>query len=87
LKIFSYHFNKKLFITSGTKRYKTNGAFLEYLHKKGADACLEILDDVIAEPGTQSLAFQVTDIMHEWAPFSQELGLDSTCKFSSHYLS
>jgi hypothetical protein len=51
----------------------------EYLHNQGSEMCLEILDDVISEPGTKSLAFQVTDIMQEWAPFTQELGLDSTC--------
>ena len=47
---------------------------------KGSDACLEILDEVQGEPGTHSLAFQVTDLMREWAPHTQELGLDSTCK-------
>jgi len=46
---------------------------------QGADACVEVLHEVTAEPGTCSLAFQVTDLMWGWGPHTQELGLDSTC--------
>jgi len=55
----------------------------EYLKKQGADASLEILEDVVGVPGTESLAFQVTDLMREWSSHTQELALDSTCECSS----
>ena len=31
--------------------------------------------DVLAEPGTEVVAFQVTDFMSEWAANTQELGM------------
>lgn len=36
--------------------------------------------DVMPAPGTQVLAFEVTDFLDEWGPHMQELGMDSTCK-------
>lgn len=36
--------------------------------------------DVLSEPGTEVVAFQVTDFMSEWAEHTQELGMDSTCE-------
>ncbi len=36
--------------------------------------------DVPAEPGTEVLAFQVTDFVEEWAKNTQELAMDSTCE-------
>lgn len=47
--------------------------------------------NVFAEPGTEVVAFQITDFMSEWAANTQELGMDSTCKptqncYSEHYL-
>ena len=38
--------------------------------------------DVIAQPGTQVLAFEVKDFMREWARNTQELAIDSTCEQS-----
>ncbi len=35
--------------------------------------------DVKAEPGTECLAFYVTDFVESWAEHAQELAMDSTC--------
>lgn len=37
--------------------------------------------DVLDEPGTEVVAFQVTDLMSSWAAHTQELGMDSTCEW------
>jgi hypothetical protein len=52
----------------------------KYLDEHGAKSCISILEDVIGQPGTQALAFQVKDLVREWAPHTQELALDSTCE-------
>ena len=50
----------------------------DYLLKLGPDACLK-MTSVMPESGTSSLAFHITDIIREWAGFTQEVALDSTC--------
>lgn len=39
--------------------------------------------DVEAEPGTEALAFYVTDFVEGWAKHTQELAMDSTCECSA----
>ncbi|KAF8577145.1 hypothetical protein K439DRAFT_1649156 [Ramaria rubella] len=51
---------------------------LKYLCTQGPDACLGLLDIVTAETGTEALSFQVTDLLRECTPFTQELAMDST---------
>ena len=47
---------------------------------KNSDTHNVALLDVLQEHGTEVVAFQVTDMVSHWAPHTQELGMDSTCK-------
>lgn len=51
----------------------------KFLERDGESLYVKVLD-VAAEPGTEVLAFEVTDFMKEWAKHTQELAMDSTCK-------
>lgn len=55
----------------------------EFIAKRGKECHIATLD-VPEQPGTRVLAFQVTDFMKEWATNTQELGMDSTCEYSSN---
>ncbi|HEV7737448.1 MAG TPA: hypothetical protein VGO47_08785 [Chlamydiales bacterium] len=58
----------------------------KYLAEAAAESksCIQPLD-VIAPAGTRALAFYITDFTREWAQYTQELALDSTCGlFSFH---
>ncbi|KIJ52336.1 hypothetical protein M422DRAFT_156450 [Sphaerobolus stellatus SS14] len=48
-----------------------------YLQQAGPEMHLEQLN-VQAQPGTRSLGFQVSDLVAEWGPHTQELAMDST---------
>ncbi|KIJ32234.1 hypothetical protein M422DRAFT_266046 [Sphaerobolus stellatus SS14] len=50
----------------------------QYLRTEGEAAFAEEMSDVISLPGTRQLAFHIKDIVSKWAPFTQELALDST---------
>ena len=50
-----------------------------FLEREGESMHVAVLD-VTPEPGTEVLAFEVTDFMNEWAQHTQELAMDSTCK-------
>ncbi|TCD62121.1 hypothetical protein EIP91_007458 [Steccherinum ochraceum] len=67
--------------TVASKRWKlTPDPFTsarEYIHQNSEKEHVALLD-VAEEPGTQVLAFQVTDFVSEWAAHTQELAMDST---------
>lgn len=50
-----------------------------YVEQNAVEAHIELLD-LKPEPGTEVLAFQVTDFMDAWAKNTQELAMDSTCR-------
>lgn len=56
---------------------------LESTHKfitdKGNEYHIKTLN-VEAEPGTEVLAFYITDFIEGWAEHTQELAMDSTCE-------
>ncbi|GJE92122.1 hypothetical protein PsYK624_082750 [Phanerochaete sordida] len=49
----------------------------EFILRHGDEHFIKLLD-VVAAPGTQVLAFEVSDFIDEWAPHCQELAMDST---------
>ncbi|KAI0650125.1 hypothetical protein C8Q79DRAFT_923509 [Trametes meyenii] len=59
----------------GSKAFDSARAFIE---EKGDKHNIKLLD-VPAEPGTEALAFYVTDFVEGWAANAQEIAMDSTC--------
>lgn len=60
--------------------------------ENGTKRSLQLLTNIATPECTQALAFYVEDLMREWAAYSQEVAMDSTCMFSeiqysiySHY--
>ena len=51
----------------------------EFIRRNEREHHIALLD-VDPQPGTQVLAFEVTDFMQEWARNTQELAIDSTCE-------
>lgn len=51
-----------------------------FLEEKGDEHFVSLLD-VAAEPGTEVVAFQVTDFVKNWAIKTEELAMDSTCEW------
>lgn len=51
----------------------------KFLEDKGEEYHIQSLD-VEPEPGTEVLAFYITDFVEGWAEHTQELAMDSTCK-------
>jgi hypothetical protein len=51
----------------------------KYLAEIGTETCVKSLNNVVAQPGTRALGFQITDFVRELAPHAQEVALDSTC--------
>ena len=51
----------------------------KYIQEKGDENFVSLLD-VEAEPGTEVIAFRVTDFMDAWARKTEELAIDSTCE-------
>ncbi len=49
-----------------------------YVKQNAQDAHVALLD-IQPEPGTEVLAFEVTDFIATWAKHTQELAMDSTC--------
>ncbi|KAJ3473466.1 hypothetical protein NLI96_g12987 [Meripilus lineatus] len=50
---------------------------VKFILEDGRDHQVKALD-VLPEPGTQAMAFQIVDFMQAWAPNTQELAMDST---------
>ena len=50
----------------------------KFILEDGKDHQVKVLD-VLPEPGTQAMAFQIVDFMQAWASNTQELAMDSTC--------
>ncbi|KAJ3473316.1 hypothetical protein NLI96_g13052 [Meripilus lineatus] len=50
---------------------------VKFILEDGKDHQVKALD-VLPEPGTQAMAFQVVDFIKAWAPNTQELAMDST---------
>ncbi|KAI0642153.1 hypothetical protein C8Q79DRAFT_929170 [Trametes meyenii] len=61
----------------GSKAFDSARAFVE---EKGEEHSIKLLD-VQPEPGTEALAFYVTDFVEGWAANAQEIAMDSTCEY------
>ncbi len=57
-----------------------------FIEQKGAQEHIAALD-VEPEPGTECVAFYVTDFVEGWAENAQELAMDSTCMCSPNIYS
>lgn len=73
-----YYFNLKVKSQWRTEKDPVESA-RKFLREHGSSNNILMLD-VPAEPGTDVIAFKVSDVMDKWARNTQELGLDSTCK-------
>ena len=51
----------------------------KYIEEKGNENFVSLLN-VEPEPGTEVIAFQVTDFIEAWALKTEELAIDSTCE-------
>ena len=55
----------------------------KFIRKNSATHHVALLD-IEQVPGAEVVAFEVSDFMADWAPHTQELGMDSTCAFAAY---